>query len=511
MHFARYLQYWERMRGDRIAFSSADQALTWAAFAAQARGLAGAFQALGLEKGDRVGCLLENSLEWCVAFAACILSGAVLVPLNAAFGYLELQEIERDAACRVVITTRGLAAKLALDPSGLTDDQPYLFDRRGAETPLPYADAVQGARAYRAPATVETDLMAIAYTSGTTGVPKGVMITHAAAEAMCTALSLGFGWTSDERFLVVAPLAFTGGFICNVAPVLRLGACAIIERGFDGSRALRLIEKERVTYFGGVPALWQRLAEATEFEGTDFASLRNGSTGGAPVPEQLLHTFLGKGVLIRQQYGCTEGCGGITLPDARTARERPSLCGFAMASLDVQVQDDAGRPSPTGQIGEICIRGPALMAGYWNKPDLTAAAFAGSWFRTGDLGAMEADGLRVVDRKKNMVISGGVNIYPAEVERLLGDVPGLLEIVVFGMPSHQWGEELTAIVHADGELDLEQLRLEAKRRLGPMKAPKRFALSPTPLPRTATNKVARQQLRELFTALAGAPADAASS
>jgi fatty-acyl-CoA synthase len=376
-----------------------------------------------------------------------------------------------------------------------------LIDRSGKAPPIRFSDALKNRAAFKAPEYSDTDILAIAYTSGTTGLPKGAILTHASVDAMCSGLSAGLGWTFNERILSVAPLAFTGGFICKIAPVIKLGCCVRVEPSFDPARALRLIEAERITDFGGVPALWQRLAESPGFEAADISSLKNGTTGGAPVPKPLLETFLKRGVLIRQQYGCTEACGGATIPTARGAVEHPTSCGFAMYSLDVQIQDEAGAPAPEGVVGEICIKGPQVMAGYWNQPELTKSAFNGAWYRTGDLGRMDEHGVSVVDRKKNMVISGGVNIYPAEVERALSTVPGVAEIVVFGIPSPVWGEELVAIVHPQASFKLDAFRAEARERLGRMKTPKQFVISETPLPRTVTNKVARTNLAALFVEL----------
>ena len=501
MNFARYIEFWSRMRSDESVIRFNDNTVTWREFAEQSRGVAAAYQAAGVRHGDRVGCLLDNSIEWCLAFAGAILAGGVLVPLNSAFGYMELRAIERDAGCRIVVSTPALLRKLDISVEGFDESDVLVVDRCDKASPVKLSEALKNGATFVAPAYGDTDLFAIAYTSGTTGLPKGVMMTHASVDAMCGGLSACLGWTADDRFLVVAPLAFTGGFISKIAPVLKVGCSVRVEPSFEAARALRLIEVERITDFGGVPGLWQRLAEAPGFDAADLSSLKNGVTGGAPVPRQLLETFLKKGVLIRQQYGCTEAGGGGTMPTPRGAIDHPTSCGFAMCSLDLQVQDETGAPAPEGAIGEICVKGPQIMTGYWNQPEMTQSAFNGTWYRTGDLGRMDEHGLSVVDRKKNMVISGGVNIYPAEVERALSSVPGVAEIVVFGIPSNVWGEELVGIVHPRGELDLDAFRAEARERLGRMKTPKQFIISRAPLPRTVTNKVARTNLAALFSEL----------
>jgi fatty-acyl-CoA synthase len=499
MHFSRFINHWGRLRRDHTALVCGDARLTWGEFAHQSRAMAAAYQDMGVGRGDRVGCLLENSLEWCVAYAGSIMAGAALVPLNTAFGYVELREIERDAGCSVVVSTPRLIEKLGVTGLEQSPDDIFIFARGRTVPPGPYTDAILSAAGFVPPAVTDEDLIAISYTSGTTGTPKGVMMTHRSTEAMCSAVSLGFGLSSEERVLVVAPLAYTGGFICMVAPILRLGAMSYIERQLDPGQVLGRLTEGKITYFNAVPTVLQRIAETPGFDQADLSNWVHAGTGGAPVPQWLLQKYRQKGVVIRQAYGCTEGGGGVTLPDPQSAIERPRACGPGMVSLDVQAQDDEGNPVPTGVLGELCLRGDQMMKGYWNKPELTAASVRNGWYRTGDLGCIDEHGaVLVMDRKKNMVISGGVNIYPAEVERLIETLPGVAEVATLGIPSHEWGEELVAIVYARLPLDEEALRTEVRRQLGGVKCPKRFVISSNPLPRTNTNKIARTALPALF-------------
>jgi fatty-acyl-CoA synthase len=499
MHFSRFIAYWGDLHRDQTALVCGDARLTWGQLAHQSRAMAAALQDLGVRRGDRVGCLLDNCLEWCVAFGGSIMAGAAFVPLNTAFGYVELREIERDAGCSVVVSTPRLIEKLGVTALEQSPDDIFIFARGRDAAPRPYTDAILSAADFVPPAVSDEDLFAIPYTSGTTGTPKGVMMTHRSTEAMCSSLSLGFGLSSQERVLIVAPLAYTGGFICNVAPILRLGATGYIERQLDPGQALRRLTEERITSMSGVPALFQRIAEAPGFDEADLSSFVHTTTGGAPVPQWLLQKYQQKGVVLRHSYGCTEGGGNLTLPDPQSAIERPGACGPGLMSIDIQAHDDAGNPVPIGVLGELCLRGDQMMKGYWNNPELTAPSFHDGWYRTGDLGCIDEHGAVVLmDRKKNMVISGGVNIYPAEVERRIGTLAGVAEVAAFGIPSHEWGEELVAIVYARSPLDAEALRVEARHQLGPIKCPKRFVISSNPLPRTNTNKINRTGLRALF-------------
>jgi len=213
----------------------------------------------------------------------------------------------------------------------------------------------------------------------------------------------------------------------------------------------------------------------------------------------LLEAFNRKGVQIRQQYGFTEACGGVCSPDEAGALARPESCGRALPGMELEIRDDAGRPVAPGEVGEIHVRGGQLMKGYWRDPEATASAFDGEWYRTGDLGRWSEHGeLVVVDRKKSMLISGGVNVYPAEVERAMATLPSVVEVAVLGLSSQTWGDEVVALVHAPGLDDPGPILRGARDLLGPYKAPKQVRLSPTPLKRTASNKVVRVGLDELW-------------
>jgi fatty-acyl-CoA synthase len=504
MHLSRYISYWAKMRAEEPVLLCDGESITWAEFDQQASSIATALLGLGARKGDRIGCLLENRLEWCVAFAASIKVGAIFVPLNASFGPIELMDIAEDAGCALVFSTPRLMAKLDGGTLAESSEAVFIFDRRGAAAaPISFEHARRGLEPFRQETLDDSDVLAISYTSGTTGKSKGAVLTHASTDATTTGLALAFQWTNEERFLIVAPLAFTGGFICNLAPVLQMGACGVLEKGFDATRALDLVSRHKITFLGGVPAFWQRMAESPEFPAANLASLRNGVTGGAPVSEWVLRAYLAKGVLIRQSYGCTEGGGAITLPSPRAAVEHPTSCGPAMIGIDLDIRDDHGRSVAPGEVGEIWCRGPQVMKGYWKQLELTEAAFVDDWYLTGDLARFDDESsVVVVDRKKSMIISGGVNIYPAQVERALSNVAGVVEVAALGLPSREWGEELVAIAYGS-DLSQERLLAEGKRLLGSMKAPKRYAISPNPLPRTPTNKIARNDLVPLFTALTG--------
>jgi fatty-acyl-CoA synthase len=497
MHFSRYVDYWARRNGDVTAFRCGAQEISWAGLRDEADKLAATWQANGLVAGDRVACLMESGIDFCVVFAAAIRSKAIFVPLNPAFGAMELQEIQSDCSPRVTVSHDGLIEKLP----GTRQTT-----RRG-EIVMAYQDIARSDRLGAGDFIAANgksgenllDLMAISYTSGTTGIPKGAMLTHAAVDAMVTGMSSCLGWRGNLRILIAAPMAYTGGFICNVAPVFKLGGYGEIMRKFDPEQALKIIAAKDVNHLATVPTLWQRLADIPRFQQTDIAHL-GANAGGAPVPDWLLHEYAEKDVIIRQMYGCTEGCGASTCATKESAIAAPWVAGYSLPGTDLQIQDAAGK-AVIGEVGEICLGGPQIMKGYWNKQEATSIAFRDGWYLTGDLGRVDSDGaLTVVDRKKNMVISGGVNIYPAEVERKIAGIRGVSEIAAFGLPSRVWGEELVALVYAPG-LNQSEIMTQARDLLGPIKTPKRIVLSPTPLPRTHSNKIARTSLGDTFSQL----------
>ncbi len=516
MHLSLYLSRWARERPDQPAIAFGDEVLRWGDYDRRAGALAAHLASLGVAAGDRVGCLLGNGLDWCVAFAAAVKLGAIFVPLNNLFGPFELRQIAESADCAAIISAPALVGKLR-SPGGANDGRGerqsedlgvVIYDWGSGTAPVALADIGADGDVPQLDAS-DDDVLLISYTSGTTGRPKGAMLTHAGVEAMTRNMALAFDMADNERFLILAPLAFTGGVVSNLAPVIILGAQAWLEASVDPARALNLLHEHRISMLAGVPALWQRIAEAPGFAQAELAGLR-GATGGAPVPLPLLQAYNAKGVRIRQQYGFTEACGCVSSPDEAAALARPEACGRPLPGMELELRDAAGQPAAPCEVGEIHARGRQLMKGYWRDTEATQAAFDGDWYRTGDLGRWNAAGeLMIMDRKKSMLISGGVNVYPAEVERAMGTIEGVVEVAVFGLESRTWGDEVVAVAHAPNIADPALIIAAARDLLGPYKTPKQVRLSPTPLARTVSNKIARAGLAELWNAL-GDPASNAA-
>lgn len=507
MNLGDYSAYWARLRADQPAVVCNGQTLSWRELDAQADGVAAALQALGVVKGERVGCLLNNCAEWVITYIAALKTGAMLVPLHLRYSDKQLSEIERQADCRVVVSRPDQIARLADVPPAQTasPNEICLYSRVSAEFVTLRRAADSGAR----PRRVETehgDVAVISYTSGSTGLPKGVMLTHDGIFAFASSQLMAQRWTSEEQVLLLAPFAFTGGVISGLTPTYLIGACLHIEENADPLRVLAIIRERRITSLTAVPIFFERIAAAPDFAAADISCLRLAITGGAPVPEALLKQYVDKGVSIRQVYGCTEACGMIAQPSEAVALAKPWTCGWPLATLRVRTVDDHGRDVAAGERGEIWLQGEQMMRGYWRNPQADAEAWTDGWYRTGDIGVFDADGhLSIVDRKKNMIITGGVNVYAAEVEREMAGIAGVAEVLVFGRPDRNWGERVVAAIHGPSPLDPAALLEQGKQLLGSYKAPKEVIFSRTPLPRTTTGKIARSEIDALYASLASEP------
>ena len=508
MNLANHVAYWANMRGNQTAAVYKGERLTWSQLDQKANAVAASLQELGVQPGDRVGCLMANNLHWVVAWAAILKAGAVLVPLNPRYGDGELREIAAMVNCKVMVSN---AAQISRLNSALTENcsdaqSIQLFEMTGQHAPVDYVAASNQQRQPTATSRTADDIAIITFTSGSTGLPKGAVLTHKALDAVTFSMTAAFRYTSEDRFLLLAPFAFTGGFVCVYVPAFVLGACIYIEDSADPERALETITRERVSVLMGVPILWERMANSPQFAAADLSSLKVTTTGGAPVPVSLLKQYVDKGVHIVQTYGCTEASGFIAIPNLQEGLAKPWSCGGAILSLELNVLNPEGQPCATDEVGEIVLRGSQMFSGYWNAPQATQEAWRNGWYHTGDLGRLDESGhVQITDRKKNMVISGGVNVYPAEVERAMSAIAGVEEVIAFGMPDPVWDERVVAVVHGSQPIDPQQIMQQAKTALGAYKTPKEIIASSKPLPRTSSGKVLRAQFKQLYEQLQDEP------
>ena len=508
MNLARYCSYWAQMRGDRPAAVFKDTQLTWGQLNDQAEAVAATLQSMGVAKGDRVGCLLNNCMEWVVMWSAILKAGAILVPLNPRYGDVELREITALVDCTVIASTADHIARFAPDVANRALDltAKTLFPLKSGGIPVSIEAAIAGGGVATDVQVDAEDIAVITFTSGTSGVPKGAMLSHRAIQAVDACIIRTYRYSCEEQVLLLAPFAFTGGCISVYSPTYIVGGCIHIEESPDPERALATIIREGITALTGVPILWERMASSPQFSTADLSSLTSAATGGAPVPQSLLERYLSKGIRIRQVYGCTEASGLISAPNEQHALDKPWACGAPLPSLELQIVDMNGTPCVTGEVGEIVLRGPQLFSGYWNAPGATQDAWRNGWYHTGDLGRLDEMGhVQITDRKKNIVISGGVNIYPAEVERAMSAIAGVDEVVAFGIPDSVWGERVVAVVHGVLPVDPKDIMQQARSALGAYKTPKEIIVSTHPLPRTSSGKVLRAQFTQLYEQLDNEP------
>jgi fatty-acyl-CoA synthase len=493
MHFDRYLRYWARERPYQIALSFKGQTLNWQEANEQAERLATALRSMGLKPDDRFGCLLPNGLEWCVAFYAALKTGAIFVPLNPHWSAPDLQKIAHDADCEIVLSTPRLYAELG-DASSLPEDEAFLLGRQSK--PLSYTAALKVDDTRTWTERPDSDILTLCYTSGSTGTPKGAVFTHAAIEALYIAKGVVMGWTSKDKFLVVLPLASTGGIIGSISPALIFGSRCFIEETFEPERTLDLIADHGVSVFSGGQMFWERLCRLPQFASAELSGLKHGQIGGAKIPLWLLEEWRKKGVVIRQGYGCTEMAGWMALQSEQDVASKPGTCGLPLPLSDIQIRSADGAVRKNGDVGEIFVHGPQMMKGYWRKPELTQKAIMDGWFCTGDLGFFDEAGvLVVIDKADNVIHTRSGAIYPAEVEIIISAFPGVEEVAVVGVG--EVTQDLVAIVYAR-DAKANDILMRARRSLDQTRAPQKVHVVDQPLPRTPSGKIARLQLSKLF-------------
>jgi fatty-acyl-CoA synthase len=488
--------YWARFRPDHPAVRVDGVDTSWRAMDACVGRIAGGLRERGIMPGDRVGILAANSLQWCQLALGIMHAGAILVPLNIRLAAPELGLILGHSGCRAVAFDRTLAELYDAAPK----DDVLSISLDGTAG----ADATFAALADGAPlelvARADSDPALIGYTSGTTGLPKGVILTHANIAACGLQTMVAENSTSERRTLMCVPLPFTGGVVNNFLATYTVGGTLVLEPGFVPDRVIELLERERITTLFAVPVMWQAIAATAAFAGADLSSLSSAITGGAPVPETLTRAYLAKGVSVRQAYALTEATGSCCLLPPELALSKLSTAGMPNVHTEVRLIDERGAEVGVDEVGEITIRGPQVMAGYWDDPDATAEAIHDGWLHTGDLGRLDADELlTIVDRKKSMFISGGLNVYPAEIERIVDALPGVAESAAFGLVHARWGEACAVVVRArSGTVDELALVARCRAELSDYKVPKRVFHTDEPLPRGMSGKILRSEIAQRF-------------
>lgn len=481
--------------GERLTYQQLDQ---------QARRCAQMWvEACGLGKGERAALLAHNRVEFVEALFAAAKSGVILVPLSTRLTAHEMEYILRDSGARALLYEAEFADTVGALKATLSLDHWLALDQRVEPSDLLYQEATArvSPSARVPPRCHPDDLCFLLYTSGTTGKPKGVMIPHRMVAWNGYNTVICWQLRADDVSPVFTPLYHAGGLGAFLIPIFTIGGTIVLHRSFDAAEVWHTIEKEKCTVVLGVPTIYALLLEAPEFQQVDLSHVRWLISGGAPLPAYIIEAYQKRGVVFRQGYGLTEvGVNCFSMTDEESVRKAGSI-GKPLMFTEARLVDGRGAEVPVGEVGELLLRGPHVCQGYWNDPEATAAALdAEGWFHTGDMARRDEEGFfYIAGRSKDMFISGGVNVYPAEIEGELLQHPGVQDAAVIGMPHEKWGEVGLAFVVARGEkvVSANELRTFLAERIAKYKIPQEFIFLDSLL-RTHYGKVVKAELRQRY-------------
>lgn len=482
------------MSPDRVALETHELHRTYGELDDRTTRLANALDDLGVQRGDRVAYIGPNHPSYFDTLFGVTALGAIMVPVNTRLAPPELSYLLEDSGASVAVVAPSHRSVLDEADHALAPDRVF-----GTESDLEHLISI-GDTGRRDEAVGLDDTAIIMYTSGTTGRPKGAMLTHGNLTWNVTNVLIDLDLRHDEKALVMAPLFHIAALAMLSLPIFVKGGTLRLEPSFDPVRALELIEAEALTQMFGVPAMFNAMAGTDTWDSTDLSSLRTVMCGGAPVPRSTIETYLGRGVVFLQGYGMTETAPGLLFLDGPSSTTKAGTAGVPSFFTDVRLVDDTLDDVAPGARGEVLASGPNVMRGYWNNPSASAASFSAEWFHTGDVAIADDDGYyTIVDRVKDIIISGGENIYPAEVEDALLYHPDVREAAVIGVPDDRWGEVGRAIVvlRPDTTLDEESLLSHVGQRLARYKVPKSVTFVDD-LPKSGAGKVLKPQLRQRY-------------
>ena len=515
---------------DRVFLVYEDERVTFQAFSRAALGLAHALVESGVRKGDRVVIAMRNLPEWPVAFFGALLAAAIATPLNAWWTGAELEYALKDSGAKIAVLDAERFERIVAHLPNCRDLARIFVSRDEEEIAHPKVtklEAVLGEvrdwerlpdRAAPDLALEPDDDATIFYTSGTTGHPKGALGTHrnSASGILAGAYALAQAYvrrgepppqpgTQPRVYLLAVPFFHATGCQAILIPALFNGAKIVLMHRWDPERAMQLIERERCTHAGGVPTIAWQIIEHPARGKYDLSSLQLLSYGGAPAASELVRR-------IKQTFpdaspgfgwGMTETAAIFTTHQGEDYLNRPESCGPAVPVCDMRIIGASGENLPPGEVGELWVKGPNVVKGYWNKPEATAQTFVDGWLKTGDLAKLDGEGFcYIVDRKKDMLIRGGENIYSAEVEEVLYSHPAIMDAALVGIPHHTLGEEPGAVVtlKPGATASESELREFVAARLAAFKVPVRVAFWPEPLPRNPNGKILKSELKRVFQA-----------
>lgn len=483
-----------RLSGDRIAFVSGGRSWTYREFEDRTNRLANQLRdRLGVRRGDRIAAVIPTSVECLEILFAASKLGAIFSPINVRFAAPEISYVLADLGADVLFVHE------AFPQARAAVDEPGVRVRKVIALGNEYDDLLATADPKPMTAMAERhDVAVIMYTSGTTGRPKGAMITHENLRANAVAVTSAFGLRSSDVTVTALPMFHIGGLGLYTLPLIYLGGRNVILPSFDPVAVLNAVVAERATQLLLVPTMWQAIMNVPDLERYDLSSLDCALTSGAPAPESVLDFLARSGIPFREGFGMTECAPSISLLDSEYVREKAGSIGRPLFGIDLRLVDDLDRDVPVGTVGEVLVRGDNVFVGYWMRPDETAQALRDGWFHTGDMGRADEEGfITLVDRKKDMLISGGENVYSREVEVVVAAMPGVRDVAVVGAAHEKWGETPVAFVVVDkgAVLAVDDVIAFTRQRLAGFKTPTRVEFIEA-LPTSATGKVQKNILRE---------------
>jgi long-chain acyl-CoA synthetase len=490
-NLAQLLTQTASRHGDRPALKLDDAVVTYEMLDEGAARVAGLLQARGLQPGDRVGIMLPNVPYFGLAYYGVLRAGGVVVPMNVLLKAREVKFYLSDSGAKHVFAWHDFLtdAEPGAREAGteVIAVRPGEFERLLAEAPRQAEDVPRE----------ESDTAVILYTSGTTGTPKGAELTHFNMLANCLHGGSELVDVSERDVVLGAlPLFHSFGQTCCLNTAVRVGACLTMIPRFDPGKALEIIERDRVTLFDGVPTMYHAMLNHPERDRYDTSCLRLCVSGGSAMPVEVLRSFeTAFRCIILEGYGLSE-TSPVASFNQRGRERKPGSIGTPIPGVEMKVVDDEGNEIPGGEVGEIVIRGHNVMKSYWNRPDATAEVLKDGWLYTGDMATVDDDGyFFIVDRKKDMIIRGGYNVYPREIEEVLYEHPGVLEAAVIAVPDTALGEEVgAAVVLRDGsDVDADEIRAFVKERVAAYKYPRHVWFADE-LPKGATGKVLKREI-----------------
>ncbi|GAA3611773.1 long-chain fatty acid--CoA ligase [Marihabitans asiaticum] len=478
---------------DGVAIKLDDAELTWSQLHGLAAKAAGAMKKAGLEPGDRVALILPNVPAFPVLLYGALLAGGTVVPMNPLLKAGEIEYFFSDSGAKLAFVWGDFVSEAVAGAESLDTKVIQSGPVGPSDEDLPPGEAIATPVERAA-----DDTAVILYTSGTTGRPKGAELTHQNLDLNAQRSSQDImEMSSDDVIMGCLPLFHVFGLTCGLNAAVRVGATLTLIPRFDPAKALQVVERDKVTIFQGVPTMYGAMLGHPDADSTDVSSLRTCVSGGSALPEDTLRRFEEKfGTQILEGYGLSETSpvASFNMPDKPT---KPGTIGRAIPGCEMKLIDADGNDVPPGDgVGEIAIRGDNVMKGYWNKPEATAESIPDGWFRTGDLATVDEDGYyTIVDRKKDLIIRGGMNVYPREVEEVLYSHPDVVECAVVGVPDDAMGEEIGAAVSLapDSDTSLDEIQAYVKDRIAAYKYPRKI-WAMDELPKGPTGKILRREV-----------------